>query len=122
MKGIHGYFMPIFATVTLVFQMFIKYIIIGFSRVDQESLPDLLQIPYGLLRYGFLHPNRITRYSRTTRVIAGILYIAIYVVPVVICIYEMTQISSVLKIMENAELLAGYSQVILASKPIRSYC
>lgn len=81
------------------------------DRADPDDLPDLLIVPYTVLWSGLLHPTRILKYKKITRIATGILYTALYIIPIMFSIYEMIQVNDVVKVTINVELTAGYIQV-----------
>lgn len=78
----------------------------------RDKMPDLLRIGYTSLRYCGLHPERVTGYGKKTFAITGVLYSALYIVPLIFCVYEMVMVNDLVTIMENFQLLCGFTQVI----------
>lgn len=78
---------------------------------DPDDMADLLIVPYTVLWSGLLHPTRILKYKRITRIATGILYTGMYIVPIMFAIYEMIHQENVVKMMKNVETAAGYTQV-----------
>lgn len=83
----------------------------------RDNLPDLLRIGYTLLRYCGLHPKRVTGYSPNIFTITGVLYSALYVYPLLFCVYEIAMVDDLVNIMENCQLIAGYFQVTSIAFP-----